>query len=295
MKARFGIIVLAFGIFLSGISGVSAHSHHHHNEERDKTGILLVTFGSSYPEAQKAFDTIDEKVRAAFPDKEIRWAYTSRMVRNKMAERGESLDSPEQALAKMADDGYTRVAIQSLHVILGSEFHYLASVADAFERMGKGFDAVSIGMPLLAGQPAMEKTADAVKSTIPEERSADEAVVLVGHGSSHPANASYAALMWQLQQTDENIFIGTISGFPYMDDILARLKENDIQKAWLMPFMTVAGDHVQNDMYGEDEDTWKSAFNRAGIEVKPVAKGTAEYDAYVEIWIDHLEDALSEL
>ncbi len=265
----------------------------HHEEPTDKTGILLVTFGSSYPQARKAFDNIDKSVRAAFPDTEVRWAYTSRMVRSIMQEKGEALDSPEQALAKMADEGFSHVAVQSLHMIPGHEYHYLVSAARAYESIGKGISHIRVGMPLLAGQAALDQTVEAVNASIPDERKTDEAVVLVGHGSGHPANASYAALMWQLQLTDENIFIGTISGFPDMDDILARLRENDIQKVWLMPFMSVAGDHVQNDMFGEDADSWQSVFTEAGIAVETVNKGVAEYDAYVEIWIQHLEDALS--
>ncbi len=264
-------------------------------EKTDKTGILLVTFGSSYPEAQRAFDNIDEKARAAFPDTEIRWAWTSRMIRNIMAERGTALHSPEQALAEMADEGFTHVAVQSLHVIMGSEFHYLKSVAKAFESMGKGIENISVGMPLLADQRAMEMAANAVKSSIPPERNVDDAVVLVGHGTAHPANAFYTALMWQLQQTDKNIFIGTLSGFPDEDVILDILKKNGIEKVWLMPFMSVAGDHVQNDMFSEDEDSWQSIFEEAGIESEAVNKGFAEYDVYVDIWIKHLEDALSKL
>ncbi len=296
MKKHMAIVLMIFGVLLFEASLAGACPHHpHHEETPDKTGILLVTFGSSYPQAQNAFGNIDEKVRAAFPDTEVRWAYTSRMVRNKMTERGKTLPSPEQALAKMTDDGFTRVAVQSLHVITGKEFHYLASVADAFERMGKGLDRITVGMPLLAGQAAMEKTAAAITAAIPAERRPEEAVVLVGHGSAHPSNASYAALMWQLQQTDENLFIGTVSGFPDMGDILGALRKNGIRKAWLMPFMSVSGDHVQNDLFGDDHDTWKSAFNKAGIKVDAVNKGIAEYDVYVDIWIDHLKDALSQL
>ncbi|MFO8113576.1 MAG: sirohydrochlorin cobaltochelatase, partial [Desulfosalsimonadaceae bacterium] len=237
-----GIRVLFISLFIAAAWTSFAAAHAHHQETTDKTGILLVTFGSSYPQAQKAFDNIEENVRAAFPDTAVRWAYTSRMVRSIMQEKGKTLDSPEQALAKMADEGFSHVVVQSLHMIPGHEFHYLASVARAYETMDKGISRIHVGMPLMAGQTDMDKTAGAVKSAIPDERQAGEAVVLVGHGSTHPANASYAALMWQLQRTDENIFIGTISGFPGMAEILARLRENDVEKVWLMPFMSVAGD-----------------------------------------------------
>ncbi len=289
------IRILLISLFIAAVWASFAAGGAHHEETTDKTGILLVTFGSSYPQAQEAFDHIGEKVRATFPDTDVRWAYTSRMVRSIMQEKGKTLDSPEQALAKMADEGFSHVAVQSLHMIPGHEYHYLASVARAYETMDKGISRIRVGMPLLAGQAALDRTVEAVKTAIPDERQAGEAVVLVGHGSAHPANASYAALMWQLQLTDENIFIGTISGFPGMDDILARLRENDVEKVWLMPFMSVAGDHVQNDLFGADGDSWQSVFTQAGITVEPVNKGVAEYDGYVEIWIQHIDDALSNL
>ncbi len=294
MKQRIAaIIVLVVCTFI--VWNGAALAYPGHGETSQKIAILLVTFGSSYPEAQKAFDTIDERVRNAFPDKEIRWAYTSRMIRNKMAGEGMDILSPEQALAQLADDGFTKVAVQSLHVIMGSEYHYLVSVARAFESMGKGFDVISVGMPLLAGQGAMDRSVAAVKAIIPPERNTDEAVVLVGHGSAHPANASYAALMWQLQVDDPNIHIGAISAFPEMEDILERLKANEISKVWLMPFMSVAGDHSQNDIFGDDDDSWQSVFTEAGIEVDAVKKGVAEYDVFVDVWIEHLKEALSKL
>lgn len=282
-------------VIVLALSAATAFACPPASEKTSKTGVLLVTFGSSYPEAQRAFDNIDKRARAAFPDTEIRWAWTSRIIRNIMAERGTVLHSPEQALAEMADEGFSHVAVQSLHMIMGSEFHYLNAAARAFESMGKGIENISVGMPLLADQRAMDMAANAVKSSIPSERKPNDGVVLVGHGTAHPANAFYTALMWQLQQTDKNIFIGTLSGFPDAEDILGILKGNDINKVWLMPFMSVAGDHVQNDMFGPDEDTWQSVFEEAGIETEAVSKGVAEYDVYVDIWIKHLEDALSKL
>lgn len=293
MKQSGTIIVILLCMTLLWVSSGPACTHHTATPE--KTGILLVTFGSTYPEAQNAFDNIDENVRNAFPGKEIRWAYTSRIVRNRMAEKGEILDSPEQALAKMADEAFTRVAVQSLHVIPGSEYHYLVSTARAFESLKKGIGRISVGKPLLAGQKALEAAAGAVNATMPEKRKPDEAVVLVGHGSSHAADASYAALMWQLQQEDENIFIGTISGFPGIDEIVSLLEENNPEKVWLMPFMSVLGDHAQNDMFGADAGSWRIVLTEAGFTVEGVNKGFAEYDEYVDIWIRHLREALSRI
>ena len=115
----------------------------------------------------------------------------------------------------------------------------------------------------------------------------------MGHGTHHPANAFYAALMFQLQMQDPNIFIGTVEGYQALDTVLALLKKNNIKKIYLMPFMSVAGDHAKNDMAGDDEDSWKTLILKEGIECVPVLKGTAEYDAFVNIWVDHIGAPLS--
>ena len=139
----------------------------------------------------------------------------------------------------------------------------------------------------------MARTVDAIMAMIPEKRKAKEAVVLMGHGTHHPANAFYAALMFQLQLKDSNIYVGTVEGYPDVDLIKKMMLEKKIKKAWLLPLMSVAGDHAKNDMAGAEDDSWKSIFTKAGIECVPVLKGTAEYDSFVDIWVDHIKGPLS--
>lgn len=256
-----------------------------------KIGILLVAFGSSKPEAQISFENIDRKVKTAFPDYPARWAYTSSMIRKKLAKQGKMLDSPEVALAKMLDEGFTHVAVQSLHTISGYEFHDLLQSAHAFLFQG-GFEQVRVGYPLLSSQEDMERTVAAVIGTIPKARLKNEAVVLIGHGTHHPSNAFYAALMFQLQRKDPRVFVGCVDGYPDIDEIRAMLREKGVKKAYLMPFMSVAGDHARNDMAGNDDDSWTSVLTKDGIESVPILKGTAEYDSFVAIWVDHLRTVL---
>jgi sirohydrochlorin cobaltochelatase len=139
----------------------------------------------------------------------------------------------------------------------------------------------------------MVRAVDAILENIPSERKPDEAVVLMGHGTHHPSNAFYAALMFQVQLKDSNIFVGTVEGYPEVDLIRELLLKNKIKKAYLMPFMSVAGDHAKNDMAGDEDDSWKSILTKAGIECVPVLKGTAEFDNFVDIWVDHLGGPLS--
>ena len=264
----------------------------HGHKALKKVGILLVAFGSSEDSAQVSFENIDKRVKNAYPDIPVRWAYTSVIIRDKLAKQGKLLDSPEVALAKMVDEKFTHVAVQSLHTIGGDEYHDLRRTVGAFKMMG-GFQRIVLGYPLLSTQKDMQAAVDAILETIPKARKKDEAVVLMGHGTHHPPNAFYAALMFQLQLKDPNIFVGTVEGYPEVDLVKELLLKKKIKKAYLMPFMSVAGDHAKNDMAGDEDDSWKSIFTKAGIECVPILKGTAEFDVFVDIWVDHLGGPLS--
>ena len=207
-----------------------------------------------------------------------------------MADEGKDLDSVTQALANMAEEGFTHVAVQSLHTIPGEEFHELKRTVSAFRHIPEGFREISIGLPLLGDQKDMDRVVSAIMSIIPEPRKPEDGVVLMGHGTPHGSNVFYTALMWQLQLKDPNLFIGVVEGFPEITDILPILKARNIQKVWLMPFMSVAGDHARNDMAG-DEDSWKSVLSDAGINCEVILRGTGEYDEFVEIWIDHIKES----
>ena len=290
MKERYLIFILSifFTIFLCTATWVSGHG----DRAPKKVGILLVTFGSSLSSAQVSFSNIDIAVKAEYPNIPVRWAYTSHIIRKKLAKQGKYLDSPEVALAKMMDEGFTHVAVQSLHTIGGEEYHDLGRTVGAFKMMG-GFERIILGYPLLATQEDMQHTVDAILKTIPHDRQKGDGVVLMGHGTHHPSNAFYAALMFQLQLKDPNIFVGTVEGYPEVEDIKALLIKKKINKIYLMPFMSVAGDHAKNDMAGDEEDSWKSVFTRAGIECIPILKGTAEYDSFIDIWVSHIRGPLS--
>lgn len=266
-----------------------------HAERPEKQGILLVAFGSTMPEAQPAFRNIEEEVKEAFPGVPVRWAYTSRIVRQRMADQGKALDSLEVALARMMEDGFTHVAVQSLHTIGGWEFHEVVQNTRAFTGMANGFEQMAIGGPLLNGSEDIERAAELLLRHVPKERKKGEAVVFMGHGTDHPANALYVAMMVALQEKDPEVLLGTVEGQPDLKDILGKLREQGIQKAYLMPFMAVAGDHARNDLAGDGEDSWKSVLMGKGIDCEPVLVGTGEIDDFAAMWIDHLRKAVNRL
>ncbi len=293
MKRSFGVFAVILLVVFTCTT--TRAGHHGTQEQNSKKGILLVTFGTSIPKAQEAFDHIDKEVKKAFPDTDVKWAYTSHIIRHKLAEQGKMIPSPEEALARMMDQGYTHVAVQSLHTITGQEFHELSRNVKAFENMAGSIREVHMGYPLLSTQEDIEAVSEAVMENIPEERKKEEAVVLLGHGTHHPANAFYAALMFNLQLKDPNIFVGTVEGWPKLDEIQKMLEDKGIETAYLMPFMSVAGDHAVNDMAGSGDDSWQSVLTEAGIKCVPILKGTAEYDNMVSIWVDHLKTAVDHL
>ncbi|MEW5736725.1 MAG: sirohydrochlorin cobaltochelatase [Thermodesulfobacteriota bacterium] len=285
------ILLLSCAAFIAFASPLYASQ----GRKPEKTGILLVAFGSSEASAQAAFDNIEKRVREVFPETPLYWAYTSHIIRHKLVKQGKVLLSPAEALARMMDEGFTRVAVQSLHTIPGEEFGDLQETVRAFQGMPDGFMQLALGEPLLATQQDLGRAVDAILATIPPARKPSEAVLLMGHGTPHPANAYYSALNWQMQQKDPNLIIGTVEGYPEIGQVADYLKKRKAARVWLMPFMSVAGDHAKNDMAGPEEDSWVSVLTKQGFDCRTVLKGTAEYDVFVDIWVDHLRSALGRL
>ena len=261
----------------------------------EKTGILLVSFGTSYPEAQGALDHIESQVGKAFPETEIHWAFTSKIIRKKLREKGHYVDSPAEALAKMGDEGFTKVAVQSLHVIPGEEYENLQKTVNAFKHIPKGVNSLALGKPLLYKHEDIAAVCRELEKTFPQGRGAKDAIVLMGHGTNHPSNIFYPGVQYYLWQQSPHYFLATVEGYPSLDDVLPKLKKQQMKTVWLIPFMSVAGDHARNDMAGEEPDSWKSVLEAEGYEVKIVMQGLAEYDELVNIWINHLKEALDEL
>jgi len=258
-----------------------------------KKAVLLVAFGTSIPEAQHVYENIDKMAREAFPNVEIRWAYTSKIIRKKLAKRGKILDSPELALARLMEDDYTHVAVLSLHFIPGEEFHNLYVNAHLFGQMEGGFQKLLVARPLLSSYEDMERVADAVIKHFPNSRKKNEAVVLMGHGNEkHPADAIYMAMASVFQKKDPLVFLATVEGHPTIDDVIPELKAKKVKKVYLMPFMSVAGDHARNDMAGDEKDSWKSILESQGFKCEAVLTGMAAYPEIVNVWLDHLKSVL---
>lgn len=267
-----------------------------------KTGILLAAFGSSNPKAQQTLWRFDEKVRGAYPGVPVRWAFTSGVIRRRLAGEGKKTDSVLKALEKMRFERFTHVAVQSLHVIPGREFHELATQAqdaaltgDTTLPHGSGFRRILVGAPLLADEGDVALAAAAVIRHLPPQRRPEEAVVLMGHGTWHEGDAMYQRLSDALRPLDAGIHIGTMDGAGSVEDIARTLGELGVPRAWLMPLLAVVGAHALHDMAGEHPSSWKSVIEAAGVPCTPVLAGAAEYDGFAAIWLEHLAGVMQRL
>jgi sirohydrochlorin cobaltochelatase len=290
---RIKMILSAITVMLLLVSTANAMAAHGEKRLVQKA-ILLVAFGTSDPEAAKAFDLVEKRARERFPDIELRWAYTSRMIRSKLAKEGKVLDSPEIALAKLMDQGCTHVAVLSLHTIPGEEFHELYQNSHFFGRMAGGFQRILVAQPLLSSAKDMQDVGEALLKSIPN-RKASEAVIFMGHGTKHhPSDAIYLAMNHVFQELDANAHVATVEGRSSLENVIPKLKKRNVKKVFLFPLMAVAGEHAKNDMAGDDPDSWKSILTSRGFKVEPILRGTAEITEIVDVWLDHLKAAVSQ-
>ena len=240
--------------------------------EDEKTAVLVVSFGTSLPEARHAIDHFADSARKEFPKCEVRLAFTSNIIRRKIArESGEVIQNPVQALALLNDEGFSRVYVMPTHMIPGEEFDELANVVQAFGTLkGKyGFRTLKLGRPFLDGVDDCEGMADVLIQRFSSQlQDKHTAVILMGHGTpEHFANAMYSQLQLALDtKAYGRFFVGTVEAAPKIGDVVARLKRHpEITKLVLSPFMIVAGDHAHNDLAGEDDpESWVNILKAEG-------------------------------
>jgi len=276
---------------------------------KDEAAVLLVAFGTSYPEAQAAFDDIENLYKKELPNTEIRMAFTSDFIRQKIKRRDDVfVDNPITGLARLNDEGYVNVAVQSLHVIPGEEYHDLVNIVGSFRSIaGKfSFRSLALGTPLLIGIEDYRAVSAALRSqfhwiTDSGRRShesvrdpGETAVILMGHGTEHFANSAYSQMANLLEKDYENVFLGTVEGYPELEDVLEKVKASGAERVRLMPFMVVAGDHAINDMAGDKTDSWKNIFEQEGFEVEVYLKGMGSNEAVAQIFVAHTRVALGD-
>ena len=260
-----------------------------------KQGILVAAFGASQLQARLSLRRFEELIRQDFPEIPTRWAFTSGVIRRRLAGEGFKTDSVRKALEKMSFERYTHVAVCSLLVVPGGEYEALMDEARRLELSDQPLRRVAVSAPMLSGPEDIPEVARALVQGLPPERRPDEAVVYMGHGAWHPGAAIYGDLMDALSSLDPLVRLGTMEGGRSIDDILSDLRGSAVRRIWLLPFLAVAGGHVLRDMAGEGTESWKSRVEAAGYECMAVQRGAVEQEAFGRIWLRRLEWAVAEL
>ena len=253
--------------------------------------LLAVSFGTSYNDSREVtIGAIEEALQAAYPEYEVRRAFTSQIIIDILAERdGLEIDNVTEAMERLVADGVKEVVVQPAHVMSGYEYDDVVAEVAAYADQ---FDSFKIGSPLLTSTEDYDSVVSIITAETQEYVADDTAIVFMGHGTHHEANATYATLQQCLDDAGyENYFIGTVEATPSLDDIIALVDASGVTKVVLLPLMIVAGDHANNDMAGDEEDSWKSAFEAAGYEVECVLKGLGQYEGIQDMIVAHAGDA----
>jgi sirohydrochlorin cobaltochelatase len=246
--------------------------------------IVITAFGTT-SRALETYSFIDQHIKGHFPDHEIVWAYSSRMVKDFIKKRRNiDLKHPHQVLLELKHKGYSWAVVQSLHLLNGHEFYRLV------EETRRCDIRTSMGLPLLTDPEDLIAMVDTIGSCYDGFK--NEIAILIGHGTDHPTWSSYLALHHFFRERfGPRVFVSVVEGYPSREDIISAVKGMNVKSVRLIPFMIVAGTHMKEDIAG-GEDSWKEAFERENIQVILEEKGLGFNPYIIDIFCRHIQNAL---
>ena len=265
---------------------------------QDGTGdreLLTASFGTSFNDSRRlTIGAIENALETAFPDWSVRRGFTSQIVIDHVKNRdGISIDNVEQALARAVSNGVRILVVQPTHLMNGFEYQELA---DEIAACANRFEHVALGEPLLNSENDFSRVADALIHATAAYDDGETAICFMGHGTEADSNGVYAKMQQVL--TDKgmvNYYIGTVEALPSVEDVLTAVQSGTYTKVVLQPFMIVAGDHANNDMAGDDEDSWKTIFEHAGYEVTCILRGLGELEDIQQLFVEHAQAAMDSI
>jgi len=294
-------------------------------QKTDKKAIVIAVFGTTYPKALQSLLHLQEKMEQAFPGIPVRMAFTSEIIRAKWARRAKdtqwrtahpevpefiyNVRNPLATIAILQDEGYRHIAVQSTHIFAGEEYQNLKSEIESLDAIkalrsrDKPFKKIILGRPALGEsgdvrpyRADLVTATEIIKNDAALARSNKSALVYMGHGNEIFSTGAYVEFEALLRDANPDlpIFVGNVEGFPEPKRILSGLRNANVKRVTLLPLMVVAGDHAANDMAGDEPDSWKNMFKRAGIEVIPVLRGLGELDSWANIYVQHLKEAMAD-
>ena len=286
-------------------------------DEIGENELLVVSFGTSFNDSRaEDIGGIEKALQKAYPDWSVRRAFTAQIIINHVQARdGEKIDNMDQALQRAVDNGVKNLIVQPTHLMHGAEYDELSEAVASYSDK---FESVSIAEPLLgevgsaddsvnSDKEAVAKavTAEAVKTAGYESLDAAKedgtAFVFMGHGTSHTAKISYSQMQNQMNALGyDNVFIGTVEGEPEdtaCEAVIEKIQEAGYKKVILRPLMVVAGDHANNDMAGDDDDSWKSQFEASGVfdSIETQIAGLGQIPVIQDLYVSHTHAAMEEL
>lgn len=255
----------------------------------------MVSFGTSYNDSRRlTIGAIENAMEEAFPEYAVRRGFTSQIIIDHVKSRDNvSIDNVKQALDRAVENGVKTLVIQPTHLMDGLEYHELV---DEVAQYSDAFEHLAIGKPLLTSEADFQAVEQDITEATAEYDDGKTAICFMGHGTEAASNAVYETLQDQLTQSGhENYYIGTVEAEPSLDTVLSAVQKGTYERVILVPLMIVAGDHANNDMAGEEADSWKSTFEAAGYQVECLLNGLGELESIQKILVEHAQDAIDSL
>lgn len=290
-------MVFAFGLTACGGDDTEPANEPAETEVSEDTAILVVSFGTSFDDSRDVtIGAIEEDIQKAFPQYEVRRAFTAQIIIDKVKEESdEAIDNVTEALDRAVADGIKNLIVQPTHLMNGLEYNDLIAELEEYK---DSFEKISVGDPLLTSDDDFDKVIAAITEATSEQAADEEtAIVYMGHGTEADSNKVYAEMQTKLTDAGySNYYIGTVEATPSLDDVVKALKENGkYKKVVLSPLMVVCGDHANNDMAGDEDDSWKSVLSGEGYEVETLMQGLGQIQAVRDIYVAHTQAAVDAL
>ena len=265
------------------------------DSEDGKRAVLVVSFGTSYQETRDlTIGAVENAIQEPYPDYEVRRAFTSQIIIDKLKERdGLEIDNVTEALDRAVADGITELVVQPTHLMHGFEY---MDLQDELDKYTDKFDKVVMGEPLLNSDDDFSRVADELAEDTADYIDGKTAVVFMGHGTEADSNEIYAQMQGVFEEKDlADYYVGTVEAEPSLDDIIAAIDGKGYTRVVLEPMMVVAGDHANNDMAGDEDDSWKSILTKEGYEVECILEGLGQKVGVQRIYVEHVQDAIDSI
>ncbi len=311
--------ILCLAFFLVLLHSVAWSREH---TKKPTQAVVIAAFGTTVPEALPGILNIRDRMQQQYPNTEIRLAFTSNMIRAIWHKRQHDPDflkknpavpreilaiqGPLATIANLQDEGFVTILVQPTHITLGEEYLDLRSYVqglntiNTIKEKNRPFQQLVMGRPALGGMgdvhpypQDIDRVARSLAVDIDQAAKTDSALVYIGHGNDFfPSGGAYLQFADLMNRLFPQVrtYIGTVEGFPAFEHVLQQLQRDKVKNILLKPFMTVAGDHANNDMAGSEAESWTSMLAREGFIVTPVLQGLGEIDSFADVFVSHLND-----